>query len=78
MNAVAMNLPDNRIDIATQHRRALSAFRLSADVMKSDAERLTWIAYEIGKYAEVAGLQSLSDEAANIALRAFDASEVLG
>lgn len=65
-------------DIAARHRRALSAFRLSAGVMRADAERLTWIAYEIGRHAEIASLQSLSDEAAQIALRAFDASEVLG
>lgn len=65
-------------DIAARHRRALSAFRLTVDVMKTDAERLTWIAYEIGKRAEVAGLHALSDEAEKIALRAFDASEVLG
>lgn len=77
MNAVTANLPRNAAEVATRHRRALAAFRLSAGVMKSDAERLTWIAYEIGKRAEVAGLQSLSDEAAQIALRAFDASEVL-
>jgi hypothetical protein len=64
--------------LAARQFRALSAFRLTVGVMKSDAERLMWIAYEIGKRAELAGLNALSEEAAQIALRAFDASEVLG
>lgn len=72
------SFPRTPDEIAARHRLALSAFRLSVGVMKADAERLTWIAYEIGKYAEIAGLQSLSDQAAQIALRAFDVSEAMG
>lgn len=78
MNIVATTPPNTAADIASRHWHALSAFRLSANVMKADAERLMWIANEIGRHAEVAGLRLLSDEAAQIALRAFDTSEVLG
>lgn len=75
--AVIGGLPCNDSELAAQYRRRLSAFRLSAGALKCDAERLVWIAYEISKHAEIAGLQRLSDEAAQIALRACDASEVL-
>ena len=74
---VASTGAPHQAGIAAHNRQALAAFRLIAGTLKGDAERLVWVAYEIAKCAEVAGLISLRNEAMDIAVRAHDAGEVL-
>ena len=71
--AVVRDLPRNAAEVAQRLQKRLSAFALAVDTVCRDADRLQELALQMH-----AGIHVNQRELAEIALRMFDAREVLG
>ena len=71
--AVVRDLPRSDAEVAQRLQKRLSAFALAVDTVCRDADRLQELALQMH-----AGIHVNQRELAEIALRMFDAREVLG